>query len=90
MYRFILVSVFVPAATAAQSAQPPAGASRSPTDTRRLGVGRRGHAKAHSVALDITTGQEMDDLCPTAHNLAVCSVKEGHTRHGSAGRFGWW
>merc|ERR1712087_212190 len=34
-------------------------------------TGKHGHAKAHIVALDISTGKKYEDLCPTSHNLDV-------------------
>ena len=33
------------------------------------------HAKAHIVAVDISTAKKMEDLCPCPHNLEVSFVK---------------
>ena len=38
-------------------------------------TGKRGHAKAHIVALDIFTSKKYEDLCPTSHNVEVPFVK---------------
>ena len=58
------------AATAAQSWQPSAAASRSPAATRRLIKGRRGHAEAHNAALDIITDKRV--MCARLRTIRPC------------------
>merc|ERR1719440_2752187 len=46
------------------------------SDVSTSKTGKHGHAKCHSVAIDIFTGKKMEDLVPAGHTTSVPFVKK--------------